>query len=99
MSYTKEQIIVDISTYIRLEGGAKADWYVGVASDPRDRLFNGHKVKEKSDCWIYREAESSSEARNIARAYLDGGHHGGSDGEDASTVYVYAYQRTSGTNP
>jgi len=70
-----------------------------VTSDPRDRLFNGHHVKEKSDCWIYREAESSSVARKIASAYLDGGYCGGSDDDDASAVYVYAYRRTCGTNP
>lgn len=99
MSYTKEQIIVDISVYIRQEGGPKSDWYIGVASGPRDRLFNDHNVNEKRGAWIYRQATSSSVAREVERAYLEGGYDGGAGGGDADTDYVYAYRKTSGTNP
>jgi len=99
MSYTKQQIIVEISTYIRQEGGAKSAWYVGVASDPEDRLFNHHNVQEKSDSWIYRKAASFQVAREVERAYLEGGYDGRPGDGDESTAYVYAYRKSASTDP
>ncbi len=99
MSYTKQQIITDIDAYMRQHGSPNSTWYVGIASDVRDRLFNDHNVNEKSGVWIFRQAISSSVAREVEKAYLDAGCDGGSGGGDASTIYVYAYRKTNSTNP
>lgn len=93
------QIINDINAHMRSCGGKASDWYVGIAADPRDTLFNRHGVTEQGGIWIYRQATSDSVARQVEKAYLDSGHDGGPGGGDASTVYVYAYLKSRGTAP
>lgn len=98
MASTSEQIINDINAYIRNVGGTISSWYVGVASSARTRLFDDHGVDEKNGNWIYRQATSEAVARAVEKAYLDAGCDGGTGGGD-STTYVYAYLKTSSTNP
>lgn len=99
MANTKESIKTDIKAYIQQNGGAYSDWYVGVASGPRERLFNDHNVAEKGGVWIYREAESSSAAREVEEYFINTLRtDGGSGGGDYSTKSVYAYKKTSTTN-
>jgi len=99
MADTKESIKTDIKTYIQKNGGVYSDWYVGIASDPRDRLFNDYNVNENGGAWIYREAESSSAAREVEEYFVNTlGTDGGSGGGDYSTKYVCAYKKTSSTN-
>jgi hypothetical protein len=74
-------------------------WYSGIASNPRERLFEEHNVSEKSDWWIYRECSSAQSARNVEEALLKLGCDGGPGGGDESSVHVYAYKKSSGTNP
>ncbi|PIQ92489.1 MAG: hypothetical protein COV70_00475 [Parcubacteria group bacterium CG11_big_fil_rev_8_21_14_0_20_39_22] len=98
MTNTKESIKVDIKAYIQNNGGAYSDWYVGIASDPKERLFTDHNVSEKGGAWIYREAESSSAAREVEEYFINTlGTDGGSGGGDYSTKSVYAYKKTSTT--
>lgn len=77
---------------------AFADWYVGVASDPRDRLFRHHRVNEAAGDWAYEEAESAKAARRIARSFHDGaGFAGDVDESDPNALYVYIYLKTRDT--
>lgn len=99
MANTKESIIIDIKAYIRKNRGAYSDWYVGIASDPKERLFNDHNVGERSGAWIYCEAEGSSAAREVEEYFINTlGTDGGSGGGDYSTKSVYAYKKISTTN-
>ena len=91
------QIISDITNHIRECGGRYLDWYVGIASDPRKRLFEDHNVDEKNDAWIIRDAESEAMARKIEKYFLDLGCKGAGGGGDYSTHYVYAYKINSHT--
>lgn len=97
MTYTKEQIINDINTYMRQHGGTNPNWYVGIAEQPRERLFVEHNVSEENGSWIYRQATSSAVARSVEQAYLDAGCDGGSGGGGLQTDYVYAYRKTAHT--
>jgi hypothetical protein len=99
MGATKVQIITDIDAYMKQRGGTNTSWYVGIAADARSRLFNDHRVSETEDTWIYRQAMSSTVARETERAYLDTGHDGGPGGGDDDTTYVYAYLKSRRTNP
>jgi hypothetical protein len=99
MINTKESIKADIEAYMQKRGGSYSDWYVGIASDPKQRLFNDHNVDEKNGAWIYRKADSSSVAREVEECFVNTlGTDGGSGGGDYSTNYVYAYKKTSYTN-
>jgi hypothetical protein len=100
MAQSKDQIIAEIDAYIRKGGGAYRSWYVGIASDPRERLFSDHGVKEKSDYWIYREATSATVARAVEEYFLKvKGTDGGPGGGDSGTRFVYAYKKAYHTNP
>jgi hypothetical protein len=94
---TLSTIVTEITDYARSCGGRFVDWYVGIAADPRDRLFNGHRVNEQGDAWIYRRCESCAGARAIEAHFLKLGMDGGPGGGDDTTRSVYAYRKTSAT--
>jgi len=99
MAKTKEQIKAGIEIFIRGCSGAYSDWYVGIASDPEDRLFNGHNV-DRRGYWISEECENSGIAREIEDYFVNTLHTDGAPGGgDRTTKYVYAYKKTSTTNP
>lgn len=97
MVKSKEEIIDDIKTHFR--GVNYKDCYVGITSDVESRLFGDHKVSRENGHWIYRTASSDSVAREIEQYFLDAGMDGGPGGGDSSSKIVYAYKKTSDTNP
>ena len=97
MAKSKIDIITAIDTYMQKFQYQNSDWYVGIATDPRDRLFNGHNVDAHNGIWISEQATSDSVARSVEQAYLDTGHDGGAGGGDENSVYVYAYLKLRGT--
>jgi hypothetical protein len=95
---TPIQIVSDIVTYIANSGTNRSDWYVGIATDPSDRLFIGHAVLKDSDLWIFRHAGTDTAARTIEAHFINKlGTKGGPGGGDYTSVYVYAYKITSHT--
>jgi len=92
MATDKQTIISDIKSYAANNGGSYSQWYVGIATVPRQRLFNDHAVKEKGDAWIYRQCASSDIARAIEKHFLDQGMKGGSGGGDYNSDHVYAHK-------
>jgi hypothetical protein len=100
MAHSKQQITTDISAHMKKGGGSYSSWYVGISKDPRDRLFSQHKVQEDGDWWIYRQAISGATARDVEEYFIntlktDGGPGGG----DQTADYVYAYKKSSHTDP
>lgn len=88
----------EIRDHIKSRGGAYSDWYVGIATAPRERLFNDHNVDEQNGRWIYRACESSAAAREIEDYFVNTlGTDGGLGGGDELTKSVYAYKKTSYT--
>ena len=96
---TVQQAVTDIEVYIRKFGGAYPDWYCGVASDPRDRLFNDHNVSQQNGAWIHCELATDTQARQAEHYFLSRGCDGGPGGGDHTTRYAYVYKKTSYTNP
>lgn len=93
---TATQITQEIDCYIRQNGGGYSQWYAGIATDPRDRLFNDHNVDEKSGAWIYRDCGSENTARQIEKYFLNLSCEGGAGG-GISPKFVYAYKTTLNT--
>lgn len=75
------------------------DWYVGVTSNWKERLFKQHNVPGKGDEAIFLECGSENDARAAERSLLALGCDGDEGGGDESSVYVYAYRKRPGTNP
>lgn len=95
---TVDGIVKDIRAYINQCGAGTYGWYVGIAEDPRDRLFNDHNVSENNGAWIHCPASSSASARKAEKQLLEDGHQGGSGGGDDDTTHVYAYKITISTD-
>jgi hypothetical protein len=100
MAKSKQEIISDINAHIQKCGGSYRAWYVGVSKDARDRLFNGHRVRENGDSWIYRQATSSQAARDVEDYFVNTlGTDGGLGGGDYTADVVYAYKKAAHTKP
>ena len=92
MTAKQQEIINAFNAYIHKRGASYSQWYVGVAADPRERLFNDHRVNEQTDSWIYDACSSSNEARAVEQHFIAQGTRGGPGGGDASTKSIYAYK-------
>lgn len=98
---TSESVIIkEIEDYIAKWGGTYQSWYVGIAEKPRERLFQDHSVDQQNDRWVYDNADSSLNARNIEKYFIETrGTDGGTGGGDANTTWAYAYRKNNHTNP
>jgi hypothetical protein len=92
----EQSVMAEIVACMQKYGGYSA-WYVGIASDPRQRLFTDHSVSETRDAWIYRDLGDDTSSRRVEKAFLDAGCQGGGGGGDWRTRFVYAYKVTSNT--
>ncbi len=100
MTPEEERIISEIKNHISSRGGTYSEWYVGIAEEPRQRLFGEHNVKEKEDKWIFRQTSSNETARNIEKYFVNSlKTDGGTGGGDEKTKSVYAYKKASHTKP
>lgn len=95
MANSKDTITSEISSHVTRNGGSSSQWYFGIATDPKQRLFGDHAVKENGDTWIYIPCGTSEVARAIEKHFLAQGMQGGPGGGDGSSQYVYAYKITS----
>lgn len=94
---SKSTIISDIKAYVAKCGGDYSDWYVGIAADPEQRLFNDHGVSKNSGAWIWIRAASADDARAAEKSLLALGMTGGPGGGDEESDCVYGYRITSTT--
>ncbi len=89
----------EMKAHIDRSGTPYERWYVGIAGDPSDSLFNRHRVPRENGWWIFRECATSDEARRVEQALIALGTDGGPGGGDATTRFVYAYLKTPNTQP
>ncbi len=94
------QVIQEIDDYIRTVGGGYSCWYIGIASDPRDRLFNDHSVNKDNDDYIIRDCGSEVAASKVEKYFLNRNYDEGTGGgDDGSTRFAYAYKKNARTRP
>ncbi|MEM9064030.1 MAG: hypothetical protein AAGB51_00910 [Planctomycetota bacterium] len=94
---TTSSVASEIDAHIHKCGGGYQSWYIGIAADPRARLFADHNVAENGDAWIFRDAGTDAAARQIEDHFLRLGCRGGDGGGSSATKYVYAYKINSHT--
>lgn len=95
-----EQLTQEIKSYMDKHGGDYDQWYCGISEDPKERLFDGHDVDESRDHWIHGPADDSKTARRVERYLTDTlGCDGGPGGGDEDADNVYAYEKSSHTEP
>lgn len=97
---SEAEIKAEMKAYIDKHGGPDSSWYAGIAADPKDRLFNDHGVHEKGDVWIHHPCASADIARSVEDYLINTlGCDGGGGGGDENTTAVYAYKKSSHTDP
>ena len=82
MGFLDNDLAGRIVNYMSECRGYFSEWYVGVTSDPEDKLFNEHKVDQYKDDWIYMAASSV----NIA-------HNSDSIDDNVVSKMIYAYKK------
>lgn len=99
MAESKQAIIDAIKNLIKNNGGNYSEFYVGIAKDPEDRLFNYHDVDKASGIYDYWEAYDDESAREVEKYCIDTlGTKGGGGGGDENSDNVYAYKITPDTD-
>jgi hypothetical protein len=100
MAVAKQQVVEDLRGYVERLGYAYREWCVGMASEPRARLFRDHGVDEKTDEWIYRECESAPVASQVEELFVEVlGADWTPNGGDDTARWVYLYHKTAHTRP
>src|SRR5947209_6922608 len=93
MALDANTIASQIKDYIAQGGGKYSDWYVGIAQDPKGRLFRDHNVDQNNSQWIYRLAGTRDAADRIEQYFTRQlGTSGNPGGGDDKTIWVYAYR-------
>jgi len=80
-------------------GGVYRRAYVGIAADPRVRLFNEHNVRPEVDAYAWYGCSSDTEARRVESYFLALGCEGGPGGGDRESRFVYGYRMEAHTDP
>lgn len=97
---SKQHVLSYLNNKLRQHSDSvNSQWYVGIASDPKNRLFNDHSVDEDKDKWAYSAADCDNIARAVEKHFLDAGCDGGAGGGDSATKTVYVYLKSGRTNP
>lgn len=94
-----EDIIKKIGSEIQRVGLPHSRWYVGIAENPKERVFGAHSVSEELDIFFICKANSAEEARIAENELLKKGCDGGSGGGNQDSIWVYAYLKSNRTNP
>lgn len=98
MAKKSSQIIKDFNEHLQRSGKRYySDFYVGVSKDAQKRLFEEHHVDKDHSWWIFRTAETSEDARNVEKHFIDLGMRGGTGGGDDTANMIYCYAITSTT--
>ena len=97
---TKEHVIKYLNDALKEHPSTvNSQWYVGIAKDAKDRLFNDHNVDKDYGAWAHSMADSDTIARSVEKHFLDAGCDGGSGGGDSAPKSVYVYLKTAKTDP
>ena len=88
-----QEIVDAFIKFIHNFGDAYYQWYVGIAADPEQKLFNDHFVNRKNDAWKYENAGSVKNALTIEKYLVEKfGAQADEDSAELNTTYVYAYR-------
>jgi hypothetical protein len=87
-----QQVVDAMNSHIQNTGGGYSSWYVGIASDPNDRLHNGHNADGTNSAARYWDCGYDAVARQVEAAFLRAGCRGGGGGGDRNTRYAYTYR-------
>ena len=98
MAVSAQAAFRTLTEYIDENGGNYQRWYAGRSSDPETRLFGEHNVS-KTEKWVYSPCANEADAGNVKMALLDLGCDGKPGSGENTGTWVYAFLKSSRTNP
>lgn len=97
MAKPEDVVKQEIKSYIDSRHRVYHDWYVGVAENAEERLFEDHGVQRVGDSWIYRKCFTEESARRVEDYFINLGCDGAPGGGNENSVFVYAYKKSPHT--
>ena len=90
--------IQQITVHINAHDPEYGHWYIGIAKDPNQRLFQQHSVDKTRGDFLVIETSSDEIAREVESYFTTISHiQGGPGGGDENSKYVYIYKITPNT--
>ena len=87
-----------IESYMSKFEGDYSDWFIGIAKNLEDELFEFHKVDEKG-VWISFGADTEEVAKKVQKYFLDKKVGGRLIESESDARIVYAYKKNAKTTP
>lgn len=92
-----QKIISEFEAFMVKHGAHYHQFYIGIASDPKDRLINGHNITNDVPNIYWTTPLNTDIVRAIEKYFLEKGCKGGPGGGDDTTRYIYTYLITPQT--
>jgi hypothetical protein len=93
MVFSVQQVKYEFLAYIKEFDSTFSNWYVGLADQPRQALFNLHGVRDAEDPWLYKQLLTNRAARTVQDYFIDhlktAGVASAEQSEDVDCVYLY----------
>jgi len=93
-----DTLVKRIRMYMSKFEGNYSDWYVGIAKDIDEELFEKHKVDENG-IWISFGADTDEIAKKVEKYFLDKNCDGNPVKLEENVRIIYAYKKNSKTIP
>lgn len=93
MVFSVQQVKYEFLAYIKEFDRTFSHWYVGVAAEPKETLFQMHGVRDAEDPWLYKQLLTNRAARTVQDYFLDqlktAGARAQEQSENVDCVYLY----------
>ena len=93
-----ESAALELIIFMSGQNAPNYAFYAGIASDPKQRLFDEHQLPHNQPHIVVR-CENHQEARELEKQLHKSGCDGGPGGGDESSEYVYVYLMSPQTRP
>lgn len=94
-----DQIYKNFEVFVKSNDCCQAEWFVGITSNPKRKIFEEHKVSELDGVFMFNNTKSPSEAIELRNQLLEKlGLKGKKDYDGNYQTWVYVYQITNRTN-
>lgn len=92
MTAANEAIIKGIQDNLKLNINEAKEWYVGLASNIRKKLFEEHKISEENGRWIYQTLANKEIAKEIKQHFVSLGLKSEDSNDDQSGNIIFIYK-------
>jgi hypothetical protein len=93
MVFSVQQVKYEFLAYIKEFDPTFSNWYVGLADQPKQALFEHHGVRDAEDPWLYKQLLTNRAARTVQQYFIEHLKTAGAplieQSENVDCVYLY----------